>query len=434
MTEILSQFSSTSLYGILFLGSFGDALIGINFFIHGEIFFLSGAHLAQAGYLNLSLTYAVLVCGALLGDNISYFLGSKLQISYHPTAKIFTPKRRQQVQKLFNKHGNKAIFFSKLLGPVAWITPFFAGSLNYKYRLFWGYNLLGTLVGIGQFIILGYFGSLVLSTYIYSGLLYILFFFLVFFLYKQIRKILPISLKWYYKILKVLAIITVSYLVCLSLLYFVFYPHTFPTEPPKLPIYNSWEQALEKFDTKYVYGDKIFKNYEQPINIFLVTSTPPKNIFHKIRWEKGLLFSHDNISLPAFIKRIFQKKLPISDFFLNQKLQDYAFQNNENSLTSRNHIRLWKIATLNNGKEVYAGSISRDNGWKISMAQLAPTIVHDIEIEIDKTREKFKQEILKAYPNIEFKYLPISSNTIHQKNTTSKEYVSDGQALLLSFP
>ena len=57
----------------------------------------------------------------------------------------------------FAKYGTKAIFFSRLLGPVSWITPFLAGTYKVPYPRFLGYNVAGVTVGIGQFLIIGYF-------------------------------------------------------------------------------------------------------------------------------------------------------------------------------------------------------------------------------------------------------------------------------------
>lgn len=422
-------------YAILFMGSVGDTLIGLNLFIHGEVFFLSGAHLAQMGYLNIFMVYGTLVLGAISGDNISYFLGKRFKISYKKDAKIFSLKNYNAVKKLFEKHGDKAIFLSKLLGPVSWVTPFFSGNLNYNYRRFVIYNFIGILVGIGQFMILGYFGSFVLSTYFYSGLVIAFFFLLSVGSYKYFKKILPSPLKWQYVTLKIIVIIAISYFMSLSLFYFALYPRALEKKTQEVPVYHTVEEVFLKQKIKYVYADKYLKNDEQPINILIVTNKLPEDIFNKIGWKKKLLFSQDQMSFSLFLRQLFVTlELPVVDFFLGESFQDYVFQSKSQSSINQAQIRLWELAALNDGRRVYAGSVSQNDGWRFSIIQLVPTIVHDIEREIDQARTQIKNLLKNAYPKMEFEYLSLAPSTLGQDQNIRKDYVSDGQAVIIFLP
>ncbi len=57
----------------------------------------------------------------------------------------------------FEKHGPRAAFFARFFGPLSWVTPFFAGMHDMRYRTFFVYNTPGVALGIGQFIVAGYF-------------------------------------------------------------------------------------------------------------------------------------------------------------------------------------------------------------------------------------------------------------------------------------
>ncbi len=145
-------------YAVLFLGSYFETLIGVGFFIYGEIFFIPGALLAGAGVLNIWLVAVALIAGGVLGDSSSFVLGKKYGASiFKEHNKIFSLTNYQKGLDFFDKYGTKAIFFARLLGPVSWITPFLAGTYNVPYKKFIGYNILGVTVGIGQFLIVGYF-------------------------------------------------------------------------------------------------------------------------------------------------------------------------------------------------------------------------------------------------------------------------------------
>jgi membrane-associated protein len=145
-------------YVVLFLGSYFETLIGVGFFIYGEIFFIPGALLAGAGVLDIWVVAAALIAGGVLGDSTSFFIGKRYGTSFFKEHnKVFNHTNYQKGLDFFAKYGTKAVFFARLLGPVSWITPFLAGTYKVPYRTFLAYNIAGVTVGIGQFLILGYF-------------------------------------------------------------------------------------------------------------------------------------------------------------------------------------------------------------------------------------------------------------------------------------
>ena len=145
-------------YVVLFFGSYFETLIGVGFFIYGEIFFIPGALLAGAGVLNIWLVAFALIVGGILGDSSSFALGRRYGTSiFKEDNKIFNHTNYQKGLDFFAKYGTKAVFFARLLGPVSWITPFLAGTYKVPYPRFLGYNVAGVTVGIGQFLIIGYF-------------------------------------------------------------------------------------------------------------------------------------------------------------------------------------------------------------------------------------------------------------------------------------
>ncbi len=148
-------------YLFLFLGSFFETLIGPGFFIYGEFIFLAGAILGGTGVLNIWLVALACITGGFLGDSASYFIGIKYGKGFvshflHKKNKYLTLKNYTKAKIFFQRHGKKSIFFARLLGPLSWITPFLAGTLHVKYKDFLKYNIPGVIVGIGEFMIVGY--------------------------------------------------------------------------------------------------------------------------------------------------------------------------------------------------------------------------------------------------------------------------------------
>ena len=162
MIRLLSN-NHTAVYPILFLGSFFETLIPFSLMIYGEIFFISGAVLAGTGMLNIWAVAGVLYCGAILGDNSSYWLGRKYGInvfdvlSKWPVFKhFFKESYKEKGIFFFRKRGEAAVFFARLCGPFSWFLPALAGAFQQRYLRFIIFNTLGIVVGIGEFLIVGY--------------------------------------------------------------------------------------------------------------------------------------------------------------------------------------------------------------------------------------------------------------------------------------
>lgn len=148
-------------YITLFLGSYFETLIGPGFFIQGEVFFLAGSILAGLGFLNIWLVYLISVLGGIAGDHSSYYLGKRcgkfiINKLFKPANKYLNPALLKKSKKFFKIFGAQSAFYARLLGPVSWVAPFLSGIFKVPYKKFAKYNFLGVVVGIGNFIAIGY--------------------------------------------------------------------------------------------------------------------------------------------------------------------------------------------------------------------------------------------------------------------------------------
>ena len=57
----------------------------------------------------------------------------------------------------FDRHGPLAVLIARLSGPLSWVMPALAGTFGLRYSSFLVFNTLGIVLGIGQFILVGYF-------------------------------------------------------------------------------------------------------------------------------------------------------------------------------------------------------------------------------------------------------------------------------------
>lgn len=114
--------------------------------------------MASQQLINIYITYAVLVCGAITGDQLSYHIGRTYGTTLITQYSIISDQQKKKAEQFFKRHGPKAVFFSKFMGPVSRIVPFLAGSHSLNHRTFTLYNIIGSICGIGQFILIGYYG------------------------------------------------------------------------------------------------------------------------------------------------------------------------------------------------------------------------------------------------------------------------------------
>lgn len=148
-------------YVAILAGSYFETLIGLSFFIPGELFFIPAAILAGAGVLNIWWVALACYTGGILGDLSSFMIGRKAGQQFlkilNEKKILFNPKNYKRGENFFKSHGPKAIFIARIAGPFSWITPFLAGIYKVPYKTFLHYNIPGVLIGIGWFLVVGYF-------------------------------------------------------------------------------------------------------------------------------------------------------------------------------------------------------------------------------------------------------------------------------------
>ncbi len=151
-------------YDALFLGAFFETLIPTSLFVMGEVFLLAGALLAGMGILNVWAVLAAMYAGGILGDTASYWLGRRYGsilferlMRWPLVGRLFHEDNYRRGAEFFQRRGAAAVFIARLSGPLSWVMPAMAGVFRLDYASFLKWNTLGVLVGIGQFIVVGYY-------------------------------------------------------------------------------------------------------------------------------------------------------------------------------------------------------------------------------------------------------------------------------------
>ena len=152
MQDLLASLDSPAGLAVLAALAFGDTLIGVGFFVFGELAFLAaGAAITANGAY---LPALIVLFAAWAGDVASYTIGATYGARISPL--FLNRLKRRKVwrrARVETEHRGAAfVVKSRSLGSVAWVTPFLAGTLGMPRRVFLGAAvqppLIGPLLGV----------------------------------------------------------------------------------------------------------------------------------------------------------------------------------------------------------------------------------------------------------------------------------------------
>ncbi|MFZ2655223.1 MAG: LssY C-terminal domain-containing protein [Victivallales bacterium] len=144
-------------YLIAFLLAFLESLAIVGGLIPGTTAIVMLGFMCYRGYLNIYVLMAVTVLGAVLGDSVSYWLGTKGTHLFKEENRFLKARHLDMGQKFFDKHGNKSIFLGRFIGIIRPMIPFAAGLSRMNYRVFLFWNVFSGIVWGVSHIYIGYF-------------------------------------------------------------------------------------------------------------------------------------------------------------------------------------------------------------------------------------------------------------------------------------
>ncbi|PXV60967.1 membrane-associated protein [Dysgonomonas alginatilytica] len=149
-------------YAILFLIVFCETGLVVTPFLPGDsLLFVAGALAASnvTGDFNIIILNIILITAAILGDGVNYtigrFFGEKL--FSNPDSKIFKQSYLEKTHQFYEKHGGKTIILARFVPIVRTFAPFVAGMGHMGYKHFAAYNVIGGVIWVVLFTLLGYF-------------------------------------------------------------------------------------------------------------------------------------------------------------------------------------------------------------------------------------------------------------------------------------
>ncbi len=128
-------------------------------FLPGDSLLVVAGTYAAKGDLNILLLNALLIPMAIIGDAVSYFIGSKSgpALFNKPNSRFFKPDNMKAAHAFYEKHGGKAIIVARFMPIVRTFVPVVAGIAGMPYKRFAAYNIIGGASWVLSMTLLGFF-------------------------------------------------------------------------------------------------------------------------------------------------------------------------------------------------------------------------------------------------------------------------------------
>lgn len=157
-------------YWIVLLISLAESLTFIGLIIPGAILVGLFGFFSAQGYLDIGDLIWFSAIGAILGDGISYYFGTRGTKLFRQENKILKLSHLESGEQFFKKHGNKSIFLGRFVSPLRSVIPFIAGLFRMDKKVFLFWNIISGILWAVSFLLLGYFfGSALNAIEIWSS-------------------------------------------------------------------------------------------------------------------------------------------------------------------------------------------------------------------------------------------------------------------------
>jgi membrane-associated protein len=145
-------------YAILFLVVFAETGLVVTPFLPGDSLLFAVGALAGLGALDVRILVPLLLAAAFLGDNVNYFVGSRIgRRAFTGNLPFVKREHLERTEAFYGKHGARTVILARFIPIVRTFAPFVAGVGAMPYRRFIGYSVFGAVLWVGIFVLGGYF-------------------------------------------------------------------------------------------------------------------------------------------------------------------------------------------------------------------------------------------------------------------------------------
>lgn len=149
--------SSPWTYGVVFLFAFLDVIIPI---VPSETAVITAGVLAATGELSIVVIIVAAACGAILGDNLAYWLGRTFE---EPMRRRFFAGERQRhldrAERAIGERGGYFVIIGRFIPGGRTVVTFGCGILRYPWPRFIAFDVVAGVLWATYAGLVGYFGG-----------------------------------------------------------------------------------------------------------------------------------------------------------------------------------------------------------------------------------------------------------------------------------
>jgi len=148
-------------YGYVGVGSL-LLLESVGLPVPGETTLIAATVFAGLGQLNIFTVIIVAIIACVLGDSLSFLIGSlggKWLIDKFGKYIGLDSKKYAKAEAFFEKRGGIVVIVARFFEGLRQLNGFIAGSSSMKWHKFVYYNIIGSIIWVSSWSLIGYYGG-----------------------------------------------------------------------------------------------------------------------------------------------------------------------------------------------------------------------------------------------------------------------------------
>jgi membrane-associated protein len=160
LADLMQEYQTTTYFILCLIVFCETGLVATPFLPGDSLLFAAGMLTASNGILNIWLLIILLICSAILGDNVNYFVGrffgeKVFQISF--LKRLIKREYLDRTHAFYEKHGGKTIIMARFVPIVRTFAPFAAGLGKMNYSKYISYCVGGAFLWVPLLSLCGYY-------------------------------------------------------------------------------------------------------------------------------------------------------------------------------------------------------------------------------------------------------------------------------------